>query len=99
MEVYNGKISVTFAELTEGDWAVMSPNTLGCILRRHPELRLSGGGGMGRVCRIDYYGLRESYSRRFEAQHGDPREVLATEALKAELALEMDERARQWYSD
>lgn len=99
MEVYNGKISVTFAEMTEGDWAVMSPNTLGCILRRHPELRLSGGGGMGRVCRIDYYGLRESYRRRFEAQHGDPREVLATEALKAELALEMDERARQWYSD
>ena len=101
MEMYNGKIAVTFAELTsaEGGEAVVSRNTLGCILRRHPELRLSGGGGMGNYVRIDYYGMRESYRRRYEAKYGDPRQTLAKEHLRAELELAIDEAARRYYAE
>ena len=101
MEVYNGKIAVTFEELTsaEGGDAVMSRSVLTKQLLRHPELRLSKGGGMGNYVRIDYGGLRDSYRKRFEAKYGDPRKILATEALRSELNLTIDERARAWYSE
>lgn len=101
MEVYNGKIAVTFDELTsdkEGE-AVMSKSTLSMTLHRHPELRLTRGGGLDCICRIDYYRLRESYRRKFEAKYGDPRKKLAEEALRAELDLMIDETARKYYLD
>ena len=101
MEVYNGKIAVTFDELTssEGGKAIMTKSTLAMTLHRHPELRLTRGGGLDCVCRIDYYGLRESYRKAFEAKYGNPRKLLAEEALRAELDLTMDERARKYYRD
>ena len=101
MEVYNSKIAVTFDELTssEGGKAIMTRNTLNCLLRRHPELRMTRGGGLNCVCRVDYYGLRDSYRKAFESKYGDPRKLLAEEALRAELDLTMDERARKYYRD
>ena len=61
MEVYNGKIAVTFDELTSatGGEAVISRSALEGVLRRHPEYRLSKGGGLGQVCRIDFDMLRD----------------------------------------
>lgn len=101
MEVYNGKIAVTFDELTSaaGGEAVMSRSALEGILRRHPEYRLTKGGGLGQVCRIDFDALREMYRRRFIAKYGDPREMLAKEALRAELDLTIDEAAKRYYAD
>lgn len=100
MEVYNGKIAVTYDELTSSadGTAVIARNTLTCMLRRHPELRLSKGGGFGNYVRVDYYGLRECYRRRYEAKYGDPKETLAREQLRAELELTMDENARRYYA-
>lgn len=45
MEVYEGKIAVTFDELTAtaGGEAVMARGTLKGLLVRHPEYRLSKG--------------------------------------------------------
>lgn len=96
MEVYNGKIAVTFDELTSttDGGAVISCSALKGVLRRHPEYRLSKGGGLGQVCRIDFDALRELYRRRFIAKYGDPRKLLADEALRAELDLTIDEAAK-----
>lgn len=101
MEVYNGKIAVTFDELTStaDGGAVISRNTLLSVLRRHPEYRLSKGGGLGQVCRIDFDALREMYRRRFVAKYGDPRKMLADEALRAELDLTIDEDAKKYYAN
>lgn len=100
MEVLNGKIAVTFDELTStaGGEAVISRSALEGVLRRHPEYRLSKGGGLGQVCRIDFDALRELYRRRFIAKYGDPRKLLADEALRAELDLTIDEDAKKYYA-
>lgn len=101
MEVYNGKIAVTFDELTSttDGGAVISCSALKGVLRRHPEYRLSKGGGLGQVCRIDFDALREMYRRRFIAKYGDPRKLLADEALRAELDLTVDEAAKKYYAN
>lgn len=100
MEMYNGKIAVTYEELTsaEGGAPVVGRGVLKVMLSRHPELRLHEGHGMGNYTRIDYYNLREHYRKRFEAKYGDPRRILAKEAARAELSLVMDERARSYYA-
>ena len=100
MEVYNGKIAVTFDELTSaaGGEAVISRGVLAKMLTRHPEYRLTKGGGLGQVCRIDFDMLRDYYKKRFTAKYGDPRKMLAEQALRAELNLTIDANARQYYS-
>lgn len=101
MEVYEGKIAVTFDELTAtaGGEAVMARGTLKGLLARHPEYRLSKGGGLGQVCRIDFDMLRDYYKKRFISKYGDPRKILAEQALRAELNLTIDANARQYYSN
>ncbi|WP_289859905.1 kinase [uncultured Muribaculum sp.] len=99
MEYYNNKMCVTFDELvsTEGGAPVINRKALSMMLYRNPNLRVSRGGGLDKYARIDYYALRESYRKRFEAKYGDPSKMLHEMQLREELKVKIDNEARDWY--
>lgn len=90
---------VTFDELvsTEGGAPVINRKALSMMLYRNPNLRVSRGGGLDKYARIDYYALRESYRKRFEAKYGDPSKMLHEMQLREELKVKIDNEARDWY--
>lgn len=88
MEYYNRIVCVTYEDLTSGKDAIMKRTTLNSLLNRNPSWRISRG------CRsknalIDYYSLPLRYRQLFEAKHGDPKELLEKEAVRATLVFDI----------
>lgn len=101
VEIYRNKVCVTFEELTsdrDGE-PVMKAGSLKVMLSKHPELRASSGGGLGRYVRIDFYRLRDIYRERYIAKYGDPAEKIKEMRLREQLNLEIDHAARAFYED
>ena len=91
MEYYNRIVCVTYEDLTSGRDAIMTRGGLKSLLRRHKHLQISDGH-RGQKVLIDYYSLPLRYRQLFEAKHGDPKELLAKEAIKARLVFDSDAR-------
>ena len=61
-------------------------------MRRNPRWRLSEGHN-GQKVLIDYYSLPLRYRQLFEEKHGDPKELLEKEAVRATLVFDSEARA------
>ena len=95
MEYYNRIVCVTYEDLTSGRDAIMTRGGLKSLLRRHKHLQISDGY-RGQKVLIDYYSLPLRYRQLFEAKHGDPKELLEKEAIKATLVF--DSEARKFFT-
>lgn len=92
MEYFNRIVCVTYEDLTSGKDAIMKKEALVSLLRRHPHLRISRGCRSNNAL-IDYYSLPLRYRQLFEEKHGDPKELLEKEAVKATLVFDSEARA------
>lgn len=95
MEYYNNILCVTYAELTEGDDAVISAATLRQNMRRGNIQCARQGKGEGNYALYVYASLPEKYRMKYEERHGDPSAVLRQH--KAEPYEVMDSKARAYY--
>lgn len=99
MEMYQGKIGLTWDELTEGDDPIVKPNTLKSRLRRGTTRYLRRGRGRGIAALVDYESLPGAERKEWVRRHGDP--YAATRdprTIPADLVLEEDAAARRYYT-
>lgn len=99
MEMYQGKIGLTWDELTEGDDPIVKPNTLKSRLRRGTTRYLRRGRGRGIAALVEYESLPGAERKEWVRRHGDP--YAATRdprTIPADLVLEEDAAARRYYT-
>jgi hypothetical protein len=95
MEYYNNILCVTYAELTEGDDAVITAATLRQNMRRGNIQCARQGKGEGNYALYIYASLPEKYRMRYEEKYGDPKAVLKKQP--ADIHALADRRAREYY--
>lgn len=96
MEWYEGRVAVTFRELTEGADPIVKPATLNSWLMRKKVRYARKGYGEGVAALIVYESLPGNVQEEVRVRIGDPDE-LRKASEKAALALPEDEEARVFY--
>lgn len=96
MEWYEGRVAVTFRELTEGADPIVKPNTLKTWIHRKRVRYARKGYGEGIAALIVYESLPGKVQEEVRVRIGDPDE-LRKASEKAALALPEDEEARVFY--
>lgn len=88
MEMYNGKVCVTYDELTScaNGEPVIGYKALAMYLYRNPHARANVRGGLDNYALIDYSALNSRHRRRFEAKYGGDPAQLIKERQAAEAA-------------
>lgn len=98
MELFEGKICVTFEDLTvgcDGEPAIMPAGTLKSLLSRHPKMYARNGRGLNGHALIYYSSIPARYRQRFEEKKGDPATILKDESMKEIITI--DSEARHFY--
>lgn len=98
MELFEGKICVTYEDLTvgcDGEPAIMPAGTLRSLLSRHPKMYARNGRGLNGHALIYYNSIPARYRQRFEEKKGDPATILKDESMKEIITI--DSEARHFY--
>ena len=95
MILYEGKIAVTVAELTDpAEGAIMSYKNYNILAHRGSLTVLRPGKGLGHPALVDYQTLPERFKVRFVEKYGDPEQKIK----ENDSMLEISEDARFFYS-
>lgn len=98
MEYYQGKLCVTFGELTGGDEPIVTKWNLQKWLRRGQAVYARKAYGRGASALVSFSSLPKDAREKFVEKYGNPEEVCPDPAKsKDELKLRMDDRAHTYY--
>lgn len=96
MELINGKITVTFTELTRSDDgdAIMSKSCYDKLKNRNRITVISRGGGLGTSAAVEWSSMPARFKEKYMEKYGDPEEAVRAEGRR----LVFDDAARGFYA-
>ena len=96
MEVYNGHICVTVAELIDSvDERIMSRENYDILVRRKRLRVLRPGKGLGNPALVEWASIPERFKTKYVAKYGDPDRII----MEQSKTLTYDTLAEEYFSD
>ena len=97
MEYYNKILCVTYAELTEGNDAIIKAATLRQNMSRGNIVSVHRGGGEGGQALYAWSSIPQKYKERYMERYGDPEQRMKEAMIRDRVKLDSD--AHTWYTD
>lgn len=97
MEYYEGKLCVSYDDLTAGENPIISYSALKKAISRKRVERAQRGGGEDTCCLIYFASLSRKHREAWIARYGDPEAEMKRAKAEADARLVLDVEARAFY--